>query len=331
MLGLYGSIGCLGMSAVIMFANGLIALAVSDRQHRLTCLFVAGAVVLTILGVGAVRNSEGVSNSRLVRVAVIQANISPLQKMDLDLFDRNVLLHLHLTQEAFHQGHPDLYIWPETAYPDDLWQSDQWRPVVADQARRMNADILLGDAPIIDGEEYNSALLIGSKGQMAGLYHKQALVPFAETTPFEAWGWRLGRGYHFRAGDKPGILSLKDGIRFGVVICSESAHPSMVRDLKKSNVRFLVELSNDGWFKDKASCMLHAQAAVMRAVENHLWVIRAANTGASFAVDPSGRIHSRANLKLGREGFGIFDIMIGDIKWADTRSAPTDKFEGRLD
>ena len=56
--------------------------------------------------------------------------------------------------------------------------------------------------------------------------------------------------------------------------------------------------------------MLHAQAAVMRAVENRMWVIRAANTGFSFAVDPSGVIHTDGNLKLGREGFGIFDIMI---------------------
>ena len=56
--------------------------------------------------------------------------------------------------------------------------------------------------------------------------------------------------------------------------------------------------------------MLHAQAAVMRAVENRMWVIRAANTGLSFAVDPDGNIHEDVNLKLGREGFGIFDIMI---------------------
>ena len=43
-----------------------------------------------------------------------------------------------------------------------------------------------------------------------------------------------------------------------------------------------------------------------------MWVIRAANTGFSFAVDPNGVIHTDTNLKLGREGFGIFDIMIND-------------------
>ena len=154
-------------------------------------------------------------------------------------------------------------------------------------------------------------MLINDQGTVGGLYHKQALVPFAETMPLERFGVKWGRGYHFSAGDKPGILKLNNGsVTFGVVICSESAHPSMVRQLRQQGAQFLVELSNDGWFTDKASYMLHAQAAVMRAVENRLWVIRAANTGFSFAVDPNGLIQGGGNLKLGKEGFGIFDIMI---------------------
>ena len=41
-----------------------------------------------------------------------------------------------------------------------------------------------------------------------------------------------------------------------------------------------------------------------------MWVIRAANSGYSFAVDPDGIIHADRNLKLGHEGYGIFDIMV---------------------
>ena len=179
------------------------------------------------------------------------------------------------------------------------------------QASHMNADLLIGMASLIDGKDYNSALLVNANGQSAGLYHKQALVPFAETTPLSALGINWGRGYHFSSGNKMGILRLsRKPFLFGVVICSESAHPSMVRQLRGEGAKFLVEISNDGWFTDKASYMLHAQAAIMRAVENHLWVIRAANTGFSFAVDPDGNIHEDGNIKLGHQGFGIFDIMI---------------------
>lgn len=311
MLKLYGTFGCLGMSGIIFLVNGLIYLGAINRQDRFNFILAAGIIFMGVGGSGFFKQGPALPTARPLRVCVIQANISPLEKMDLNLFDRNVQLHLRLTQQAYVQGHPDLIIWPETAFPDDLLQSDQWRGPIMDQAARMNADLLIGMAPIIDGKEYNSALLINAKGQLGGLYHKQALVPFAETTPLEAWGIRWGRGYHFSPGDKPGVLKLSRGaLALGVVICSESAHPSMVRRLRREGARFLVEMSNDGWFTDGASYMLHAQAAVMRAVENRLWVIRAANTGFSFAVDPEGAIHTDRNLKLGREGFGIFDIMV---------------------
>jgi len=313
MLKLYGTVGCLGMSFIIFLVNALIYLAITHRQYRRRYSIAAVMIFLSVVLIGWVRKEPVSPAARHVRISVIQANISPLQKMNLDLFDRNAALHLYLTEQSFKLGHPDLVIWPETAFPDDLLQSDTWRPLIFEQASHMNADLLTGIAPIIDGNEYNSALLINAHGQVGGLYHKESLVPFAETTPFARWGIDWGRGYRFSAGNKLGLFKLsKSSLLFGVVICSESAHPRIVRQLKRAGANFLVEISNDGWFTDNASYMLHAQAAVMRAVENHMWVIRAANTGFSFAVDPDGIIHTDGNLKLGREGFGIFDIIIND-------------------
>ena len=313
MLKLYGIFGCLGMSGIIFLVNTLIYSAAVHKKRKVNFILAAAFVFLSVVLAGFVIKEPTLPTAHHLRISVIQANISPLEKMDEDLFGHNVLLHLHLTEQSYTQAHPDLVIWPETAFPDDLLQSTQWRALIMKQAIRMNADILLGIAPIIDGKEFNSALLINRKGQVGGLYHKQALVPFAETTPLEAWGIPWGRGYHFSSGNKPGLFVLGPGpLSFGVVICSESAHPSMVRQLRRAGASFLIEISNDGWFTDKASYMLHAEAAVMRAVENRMWVIRAANTGFSFAVDPGGIIHTDVNLKLGHEGFGIFDIMINN-------------------
>ena len=310
MLKLYGAVGCWGMSFFIFLVNSLIYVSFMHKQDRFYYGAAAGVIFLGVVMAGVVNRDSG-TYLRSIRISVIQGNISPLEKMDPDLFDRHVILHLRLTEQAFVEFHPDLVIWPETAYPDDLLQSTQWLPVVKAQALHMHADLLLGIAPVIDGKEFNSALLISSRGEVSGLYHKQALVPFVEYAPLERWGIDWGRGYHITPGNKPGQFSLGPGLLpFGVVICSESAHPSLVQQLRQAGIRFLVEISNDGWFLDKPSCMLHAEAAVMRAVENHLWVIRAANTGFSFAVDPQGVIHQSRNLELGREGVGIFDIMI---------------------
>ncbi len=312
MLGLYGTVGCLGMSFIIFLVNTLVFLAVIHKKNRFVLLTTAGIIFLIVVGAGLIKKAPLSPAARHLRVAVIQADISPLDKMDMDLFDSNAARHLFLTQLAA-QSHPDLVIWPETAFPDDLLQSIQWRPVIFAEAKQIHANILVGIAPIIEGKEYNSALLINASGQVGGLYHKQALIPFAENTPFEAWGLDWGRGYHFSPGKDPGVLKLsRGGLPFGIMICSESAQPAQIRRMCHLGAEFLVEISNDGWFTDKASYMLHAQAAIMRAVENKVWVIRAANTGFSFAVGPDGVIHRDANLKLGREGFGIFDIMVNN-------------------
>ena len=311
MLGLYGTVGCLGMSFIISLVNTLIYLGAVHARHRFYYGLAAGIIFLSVCSAGFLNKDIHASASTRVRVGVIQANISPWAKIDSSLFDHNTEIHLGLTEQSFLSAHPDLVVWPETAFPDDLLTSERWRPVIFQEAMHIKADILVGMAPRIDGKDYNSALLIGADGQIKGLYHKQALVPFAEYTPLTAWGINWGRGYNFSAGHKPGVMTISlKPVRFGVVICSESAHPAIVRQLRQAGAQFLVEISNDGWFTTTSAYMLHAQGAVMRAVENRIWVIRAINTGYSFAVDPQGNIHEDMNLKLGREGFGIFDIII---------------------
>ena len=316
LLKLYGHLGCLGMSFIIFLVNALLyagvkAKGLAEKKISALCFIAAVLVFLSVVAAGMMRSAPAGPAARHLSISVIQANISPREKADPGLFDKNAALHLTLTEQSFEKGHPDLVIWPETAFPDDLLQNDQWRTLITAQALHMNTDLLLGIAPILEGKEYNSALMISNLGQIVGLYHKQALVPFAETVPLAPWGINWGRGYRFSPGKKPGIFLLsRTPVLFGVVICSESAHPDMVRRMRRMGIKFLVEISNDGWFTDKASSMLHAQAAILRAVENGIWVIREANTGFSFAVDPEGVVHTDGNLKLGREGFGIFDIMV---------------------
>jgi len=162
MLKLYGTFGCLGMSFIIFCVNGLIYLAVVNHKKRWEFMLAAGTIFLIVASMGVLKKDTTPRGSRPLRICVIQANISPLEKMDLNLFDRNAQVHLLLTEQAYAQNHPDLVIWPETAFPDDLLQSDQWRPMIMSQAAHMHADLLVGMAPIIDGKEYNSALLINA-------------------------------------------------------------------------------------------------------------------------------------------------------------------------
>lgn len=62
----------------------------------------------------------------------------------------------------------------------------------------------------------------------------------------------------------------------------------------------IINVSNDGWFGDTPGPRQHLAQARLRAVEQGVPLVRAANTGISTIIDPYGRIV--ATLPVGVEG-----------------------------
>ncbi len=84
--------------------------------------------------------------------------------------------------------------------------------------------------------------------------------------------------------------------KVGAVICFESTFPYMVKDKIKKGAQFILVATNDAWFFDSAAPYQHIEAARMRAVENGVYVVQAANTGISAIIDPLGRVVKRSNV-----------------------------------
>jgi apolipoprotein N-acyltransferase len=103
-----------------------------------------------------------------------------------------------------------------------------------------------------------------------------------------------------------------------------------VRRFPLAGAQVLFNLTNDGWYGTSAAPYQHYAMARFRAVENHRFLVRAANTGISAIIDPFGRELVKSRLMERRalvgEVRGISEITFyarhGDVfAWAATATA----------
>jgi apolipoprotein N-acyltransferase len=137
---------------------------------------------------------------------------------------------------------------------------------------------------------------VSPAGEFFGVYHKMRLFPFAEFLPwpldmFAQW-WPVPS---MGAGDRMSPLLLPN-MRFAVAICYEALFPGFFRPALNEGAEFLVHLTNEVWLGNSNGPWQNLQATVLRAVESRRWLVRAANSGVSAVIAPSGRIVTRTEV-----------------------------------
>jgi len=197
-------------------------------------------------------------------------------------------------------------IWPESAFPFFLTREPE---ALAQIAGLLPPDTVLITGAArpaeVDRHAYNSIYVIDHSGSILSAYDKVHLVPFGEYLPFQSLLERLGLQQltkvagGFLSGDRRRLLAPPRAPNFAPLICYEIIFP---HDVLPAGERpgWLLNLTNDAWFGMSPGPYQHFQQARVRAIEEGLPLVRAANTGISAVVDPLGRvIHS---LPLGVEG-----------------------------
>lgn len=245
-----------------------------------------------------------------LKISVIQGNIPQELKWDAAYKDFIIDRYLNLTNQAA-KDRPDLIIWPEAALPVVLEEEPIFFEKIKEFTKEMKIPLLLGAVTFWNNFYYNSALFISNEGKLLDRYNKLHLVPFGEYIPLRRilgfletvvpiGDFTHGKEYTFF---KAHNLQLTTYNFFSVLICFEDLFPQISRQFVKRGTDFLVNITNDAWYKKTSAPYQHLQASVFRAVENRVFLVRAANTGVSGFIDHCGKIISLVQDKTGKEIF----------------------------
>lgn len=300
--------GVYGLTAMVLAFNGsILDVALwwkGGRKGRKALIPILATVAAMVLATayGAIRRDPGRETGP--RVLCVQGNIPQDVKNAGQSAQDIWATHVRLSFEGAHTR-PDLVIWPETMVPLPLSNNSEMLSGLIALSKELDTPFLVGTVWFEaqdngDLGAYNTAVLVHPDGTLGGRYDKIHRVPGGEFIPFRsvfpfvepiirnAFGYipdvTPGRRYTRFIAQSP------DGAEhpFGVVICFENVFPYLVSGNKRHGASFIVNITNDAWFKDSTEFEQVLPLACFRAVENRFTVVRAANSGITALVGPDG-------------------------------------------
>jgi apolipoprotein N-acyltransferase len=268
--------------------------------------------------------------AKLIRATIIQPNIDPERKW---VANKDSLVDSYITRlNGALNTNADLYVIHETAVPYYFFEDYNYYNTkkFVDFVNINKKYLLIGiphlyyypdsntapkESPLSSitkrkFDTFNSAVLLEPDKPLdsSTIHRKVKLVPFSERPPYVEYlpflsKWiRWGVGISsWQRGDKLEQFNLTNGLfkertKFVTLICFESVFSDFVSEGVKNGAEFLVIITNDGWFGNSSGPVQHDKYAVLRAIENRKWIIRAAQTGISSFIDPLGNQYDKTEL-----------------------------------
>ncbi|MEM6974549.1 MAG: apolipoprotein N-acyltransferase [Pseudomonadota bacterium] len=326
-------IGPYGLTLVTLLLTtlpGVLGHAAAERHGTRRLVYASGAVatLAAFAGLwmaGAARIEAAATPPRSEEttapvIRLVQPNAPQHLKWQRDWAPRFYRRLLDLSASPPHPdlGPPDLVVWPETAVaflPADFPDARQDMALAAGAPLVLGALDRAGPGDIGEGV-VNALMIVTPDAEIAARYPKAHLVPFGEYVPmrwlFETIGLSLiaGRG-SFAAGPAPASIAIEGVPSFAALICYEAIFPHDVSaaiaagaEIGIERPSMILQITNDAWFGELGGPQQHLAQARLRAIEQGLPMVRAANTGVSAIIDAHGQVVGA--IPLGQHG--ILDL-----------------------
>ncbi|MBX3581729.1 MAG: apolipoprotein N-acyltransferase [Rhizobiaceae bacterium] len=294
-------VGVTGMNALVVFVFSAPALLVGQQRRSGIGLALAALLVAVHAIFGLIMlNTPLPGPSSEVAARIVQPSIDLSEKWDEGVRDRIFSTMLELSSRPVAEGtpKPQLILWPETSVPFLFTERPDALATIGEMLKpgqMLIAGVVREEKSSATTLYYNSVIAIDDNGEIVDAVDKVHLVPFGEYIPFSGLAKRFGieqlvaGPMNFEPGSQRPAIVVPGGMAAVPFICYEIIFPDMVSSDAES-AGLVLNVTNDAWFGDTPGPYQHFRQAQIRAVENGIPLLRAANNGISGVIDARGRV-----------------------------------------
>jgi apolipoprotein N-acyltransferase len=304
-------IGAYGLNFLTMLWLALPGWLLLSRDTRKAKVLYSAAVLLSFIacfvgGAKRLQNTNEVIRTDIT-VRIVQANIPQDEKWDQQKEADNLRKHLELSRpKAANDRLTTLILWPETSLSDFVTDVPEAKQQILDMLSYYKQPVYLITGYLRHSEDsggqthyYNSLAIFDRNMNLMTAYNKSHLVPFGEYIPFQKYLplKPFVEFAGFTPGDGPRTYTMPFDLgAIGLSICYEIIFPGAVVNHRQRRPDWIFNVTNDGWYGDSSGPHQHFAQSRFRAIEEGITVVRAASTGISGVIGPTGRIIYKAGL-----------------------------------
>lgn len=281
------------LTFILILVNSLLFQIIFYKRYKKSILLII--LFISIFSFGYFRQQSNFYNfdkkkAENIKIGIITSEIEQNKKWGAEQLQKNIDLTLRAASEL---KQSQLIIAPETNITFDFMAAHSYRKdFLKKLASEFKTPLQFGSLSSKKGVKgrYNSSFLVSETGEINFRYDKNLLLYFGEIYPLERF-LNSFSPFNFSSlnpGQKKTIFKNGD-LKWKTVICSEILYPSFVKQ-KTAEIDFIVNQTNEAWFNNSSLLKnIMWQAAVLRAVENRVFVIKTGNRAHNGLIYPSGK------------------------------------------